>query len=328
MTRGARILSQRDQEVLALLNWCAQMGADEVLEKEPVDWLSSRPRAPGTDLLNLIAQTVGDSNRSSAPELPINQGLSVPAAAGPADKGIRADSAHPVVSHSSNNPAALNKPSASQWAEGSPRSFPSSAPDSSLAAAQAAVNGVSSLEDLGEKLLAFEACGLKATAKNTCFYRGAGKARVMIIGEAPGRDEDLEGRPFVGRAGQLLDRMLKAVDLSEKDVHITNIVYWRPPGNRTPTVQEARVCRPFLDQQIQLVEPEFILLLGGAAAKNMLETPQGIMRLRGKWTDLNLGGCSRKVLATLHPAYLLRTPAAKRLAWRDFLAIKAALLGQ
>jgi len=146
-----------------------------------------------------------------------------------------------------------------------------------------------------------------------------------LIGEAPGRDEDMEGRPFVGRAGQLLDKMLAAIGLGEADVHITNIVYWRPPGNRTPTPQEAQVCRPFLERQVELVAPHLIVLLGGAAAKHMLEVADGIMRIRGKMREVAIGNVKTRAIATLHPAYLLRTPAAKRLAWRDLLAIKTAL---
>ena len=153
------------------------------------------------------------------------------------------------------------------------------------------------------------------------------QARLMLIGEAPGRDEDIEGKPFVGRAGQLLDRMLAAIGLGEEHVHITNIVYWRPPGNRTPTPQEAQVCRPFLERQVELVAPDFVVLLGGAAAKHLLEIADGIMRIRGTWRDIEIGAIRARAMATLHPAYLLRTPAAKRLAWRDLLAIKAALSG-
>jgi DNA polymerase len=147
----------------------------------------------------------------------------------------------------------------------------------------------------------------------------------MLIGEAPGRDEDLAGQPFVGRAGQLLDKMLAAIGLNDQHAHITNIVYWRPPGNRTPTPQEAQVCRPFLERQIELAEPELLVLLGGAAAKHVLDVAEGIMRIRGKFRDLDIGGRRMRAIATLHPAYLLRTPVAKRLAWRDFLAVKAAL---
>ena len=119
--------------------------------------------------------------------------------------------------------------------------------------------------------------------------------------------------------------MLNAIELDEAQVHITNVVYWRPPGNRTPTPQEVQACEPFLERQIALVDPDIMVFLGGAAAKQMLSTTEGIMRLRGKWRTLEAGGKERRAMATLHPAYLLRTPAAKRLAWRDFLAIRAAL---
>jgi DNA polymerase len=192
-------------------------------------------------------------------------------------------------------------------------------------AARAAAHQAADLDELGARLAAFDGCSLKATAKNLCFYRGRPQAPLMLIGEAPGRDEDLEGKPFVGRAGQLLDRMLAAIGLSERDAHITNIVYWRPPGNRIPTPQEAHVCRPFLERQIELVAPAIIVLLGGAAAKHLFGVTDGIMRIRGKWRELEIGSSKPRALATLHPAYLLRTPAAKRLAWRDLLAIKAAL---
>jgi DNA polymerase len=207
------------------------------------------------------------------------------------------------------------------------RQFPTASPDAALTEARAAARSAATLEALRAALAAFDGCALKATAKNLCFYRGAPAARLMLIGEAPGRDEDIEGRPFVGRAGQLLDKMLAAIDLTEADVHITNIVYWRPPGNRTPTPQEAQVCRPFLERQVELVAPDFIVLLGGAAAKHMLDVADGIMRLRGRWREIEVGGRRIKALATLHPAYLLRTPAHKRLAWRDLLAVRAALDG-
>jgi len=198
-------------------------------------------------------------------------------------------------------------------------------PDAALMTARSAARQAGSLEELRATLAGFDGCGLKATAKNLCFYRGAPHSRLMLIGEAPGRDEDLAGKPFVGRAGQLLDKMLAAIGLTEADVHITNIVYWRPPGNRTPTPQEAQVCRPFMERQVELVAPDFLLLLGGAAAKGILDVTDGIMRVRGKWREVTLGERKVRVLATLHPAYLLRTPGAKRLAWRDLLAVKAAL---
>ena len=206
-----------------------------------------------------------------------------------------------------------------------PRQFAATPPDAAVMAARSAARHAATLDDLAATLANFDGCALKATAKNLCFYRGAPKARVMLIGEAPGRDEDLEGKPFVGRAGQLLDKMLAAIGLSEADVHITNIVYWRPPGNRTPTPQEAQACRPFLERQVELVAPELVVLLGGAAAKHVLDVAEGIMRVRGKWRELEIGTTRVRVIPTLHPAYLLRTPAGKRLAWRDLLAIRAQL---
>lgn len=191
--------------------------------------------------------------------------------------------------------------------------------------ARAAAKEASSLAELRERLEGFNGCALKATAKNLCFFRGAEKARLMLIGEAPGREEDLAGMPFVGPAGRLLDKMLAAIGLSEADVHITNSVYWRPPGNRTPSPQETQACRPFLDRQIELVAPDFIALLGGAAANTVLGIEGGIMRLRGNWKELEAGGRRIRVMPTLHPAFLLRTPANKRQAWRDMLALAEAL---
>ena len=192
-------------------------------------------------------------------------------------------------------------------------------------AARAAAGEATSLADLRARLEGFDGCALKATAKNLCFFRGAERARLMIIGEAPGRDEDLSGTPFVGPAGQLLDKMLAAIGLGEADVHITNSVYWRPPGNRTPSPQETQVCRPFLDRQIELVAPDIIALLGGTAANAVLGVPGGIMRLRGSWKEIEVGSRRIRVMPSLHPAYLLRTPVGKRQAWRDMLAIIEAL---
>jgi DNA polymerase len=166
---------------------------------------------------------------------------------------------------------------------------------------------------------------LKRTAKSLCFARGSDGAKLMLIGEAPGRDEDLQGKPFVGRAGQLLDLMLAAIGLSEDHVYITNTVYWRPPGNRTPTPEEVEACAPFLARQIELLAPKILVLLGGAAAKNILGVTEGIMRLRGKWLSYPCTAGAITTLATLHPAYLLRNPGAKRYAWRDLLMVKEAL---
>ncbi len=181
------------------------------------------------------------------------------------------------------------------------------------------------LAELEALVACFDGCALKRTAKSLCFARGRDGARVMFIGEAPGRDEDLQGKPFVGRAGQLLDRMLGAIGLGEEDVYITNTVYWRPPGNRTPTPEEVEACAPFLARQIELNAPDVLVLLGNAAAKSLLGLNEGIMRLRGKWLNYASGDREIAALATLHPAYLLRNPEAKRLAWRDMLALKERL---
>ena len=194
-------------------------------------------------------------------------------------------------------------------------------------AAREAARRAPDLQALEAALRGFDGCGLKATAKSLCYYRGSPSARLMIVGEAPGSDEDRAGKPFVGRSGQLLDKMLAAIGLTEADVHITNTVYWRPPGNRPPTPQETLVCRPFLDRQIELVGPDMILTLGGPATAAVLGVSEGILKVRGKWREVAAGNVSVRVMPSLHPAYLLRTPAAKRQAWRDLLAIKVALAG-
>jgi DNA polymerase len=182
------------------------------------------------------------------------------------------------------------------------------------------------IDELKTALEGFNGCSLKKMAKNMCFADGNPQSALMFVGEAPGRDEDLAGVPFVGRAGQLLDKMLQAGQFSrQKDVWITNTVYWRPPGNRTPSQQESEVCRPFMERQIELIQPSIIVALGGAAAKHLLQTTSGIMRLRGKWYEIEVAGQKYQLLPTLHPAYLLRTPAAKRLAWRDLLTIREKL---
>ncbi len=212
----------------------------------------------------------------------------------------------------------LQKPAANK-----PKTAPLALP--SLERARDLASAAQSLDDIRTALVEFDGCALKRTAKNLVFSRGNPDADLMIIGEAPGRDEDIVGKPFVGRAGQLLDRMLKAINMSDDDAYITNIVYWRPPGNRTPTEEEGMICRPFLNRQIELVAPKIILFLGGAAAKQIYETPTGITKLRGKWKDIEVNGKTYQTMATLHPAYLLRTPIAKRLAWQDLKKIRQRL---
>ena len=172
----------------------------------------------------------------------------------------------------------------------------------------------------------FDGCGLKATATRLVFADGAPDARIMLVGEAPGGDEDRIGRPFVGRAGQLLDRMLAAIGLDRTKVYIANVVPWRPPGNRTPTLQETAICLPFIRRQIELVAPKLLVCLGGSSAQTLLGLKDGITRTRGQWFDYARdGGGVIKALPMLHPAYLLRQPAQKRAAWRDLRTLARAV---
>lgn len=184
---------------------------------------------------------------------------------------------------------------------------------------------IADLDTLRDRLLAFDGCALKKTATNTVFGEGPAGARLMIVGEAPGADEDRQGRPFVGPSGRLLERMLAAIGLGREEVYIANTVYWRPPGNRTPSAEEVEACRPFMDRQIALVAPDVLMLTGGAAAKTLLGTTEGIMRLRGRWRQFATADGSIDVMPTFHPAFLLRSPARKREAWRDLLAVGARL---
>ncbi|MBZ9865558.1 uracil-DNA glycosylase [Mesorhizobium sp. CA15] len=186
----------------------------------------------------------------------------------------------------------------------------------------------STLEELRQHMAAFDGCNLKFTAKNLVFADGNPNAELMLVGEAPGRDEDLEGLPFVGRSGRLLDRMLAAIGLDRNSAYIANVIPWRPPGNRTPTPHETEICRPFIERQIELVNPKVLINLGGPSAKTLLNTTEGILRLRGNWrVHTTASGVAIPAMPTLHPAYLLRTPAHKKLAWRDFLEVKAKLRG-
>ena len=290
---GAMFDNERAAELAAVLAWYRDMGVDAAVGEVPVDWTTKGDAAPGAGFAK------SQPARAETPAAP-----------------SRAEHLPPPDFE---RPAAPAPP---------PRRIAMPAPDEAVTAARSAAQGAATLAELQELLARFDGCALKATAKNLCFFRGAERARLMVIGEAPGRDEDQVGKPFVGRAGQLLDKMLAAIGLGEQDAHITNVVYWRPPGNRTPTPLEAQVCRPFLERQIELVAPELVLLLGGAAAKHIFDVPDGIMRIRGRVKELQVGAHAMRGLATLHPAYLLRTPDAKRLAWRDLLLARATLAQQ
>ena len=198
-------------------------------------------------------------------------------------------------------------------------------PDAAIMDARTQARSAKDLDELRRILDGFEGCELKRHARQLVFADGNPQARVMLVGEAPGRDEDQEGLPFVGRSGKLLDLMLKAIGLDRTSVYIANIIPWRPPGNRTPTPQESQICLPFIQRQIELVDPDVLVCLGGPSSQTLLGFTDGIMKTRGRWLTFNTGTREIRAIATLHPAYLLRQPLHKRLAWRDFLAIRKAL---
>ena len=198
-------------------------------------------------------------------------------------------------------------------------------PEAAVMAAREAAKSAGSLEELRTLLDRFEGCALRTTATQLVFADGNPQARVMFVGEAPGRDEDIEGLPFVGRSGKLLDRMMAAIGLDRTSAYIANIVPWRPPGNRTPTPQESAICLPFTLRQIELADPDILVCLGSPSTQTLLNSKDGILKTRGRWMPFHTGTREIRAIATLHPAYLLRQPVQKRFAWRDFLAIKKAL---
>ena len=308
MTDGEANIEDR-AAATTLLAWWREMGVDGALDEAATDWLGGTDAVPGQ------AYSLAASDQPAvAPAIP----ASVPPRGTQSRPGPHPPDVRPASSPPSARPP-LQVPEV-------PRRFISQPPDAAALSARTAAREARTLDELRAVLESFDGCALKATAKSLCFYRGKPQARLMIVGEAPGRDEDIQGKPFVGRAGQLLDRMLAAIGLGEDDVHITNVVYWRPPGNRTPTPQEVQVCRPFVDRQIELVAPDVLMTLGGPAATALLGMEGGIMRARGRWREVMIGGRAVPAMPTLHPAYLLRTPVAKRQAWRDLLAVQERLL--
>jgi DNA polymerase len=194
--------------------------------------------------------------------------------------------------------------------------------------------GCKTLDDLAQFLDGFDACPLKRTATRLCFADGLPGAHLMIVGEAPGRDEDEQGLPFVGRSGQLLDRMLNAAGFDRhsedpaQSVFITNAVFWRPPGNRNPSTSELLMCLPFVRRAIELAAPRVIITAGNIPTQSLLDISQGITRARGSWRKLAIGGREIEVMPSYHPSFLLRSPEAKRLAWRDLLGVKEFLINQ
>ena len=199
------------------------------------------------------------------------------------------------------------------------------APEAAIMSAREAARTAPSLEVLRALLEKFDGCALKSTATRLVFADGNPRARIMFVGEAPGREEDIEGLPFVGRSGKLLDRMISAIGLNRGNAYIANVIPWRPPGNRTPTPQETQICLPFIQRQIELVNPDVLVTLGNPSTQTLLATREGIMKTRGRWFDYDTGTRVIRALATFHPAYLLRSPSYKRLAWQDLRSIAKVL---
>jgi uracil-DNA glycosylase family 4 len=221
------------------------------------------------------------------------------------------------------SPARATRPAPAAFA--APTSEPLPAPDAAIASAREQARTAASLDILRSLLEKFDGCALKSTATRLVFADGNPKARIMFVGEAPGREEDIEGLPFVGRSGKLLDRMIAAIGLDRSQVYIANVIPWRPPGNRTPTPQETQICLPFIQRQIELVDPDILVTLGNPSTQTLLSTREGIMKTRGRWLDYDTGTRVIRAMATFHPAYLLRSPSYKRLAWQDLRAIAKAL---
>ncbi|SIO63743.1 DNA polymerase [Bradyrhizobium erythrophlei] len=206
-----------------------------------------------------------------------------------------------------------------------PRSETAVAPEAAINSAREAARTAPTLEALRVLLENFGGCALKHTATRLVFADGNPQARIMFVGEAPGRDEDIEGLPFVGRSGKLLDRMIAAIGLDRSKAYIANVIPWRPPGNRTPTPQETQICLPFIQRQIELVNPDVLVTLGNPSTQTLLQTREGIMKTRGRWFDYDTGTRTIRAIATFHPAYLLRSPSYKRMSWQDLRAIAKAL---
>jgi uracil-DNA glycosylase len=272
----------------AVLKWYADHGVDEAIGEEPVDRFAAPPAQAAM------------AAPAAAPALPAAAPATAPAAPRP-----RTPAPAPAIVRA---PVPLESP---QLVED----------------ARALAQRCTSIEELEAAVRAFEGCALKRTAKNTVFADGVPGAPLMIVGEAPGADEDRVGKPFVGVSGQLMDLMLGAIGRSRgESVYITNILFWRPPGNRTPTLAEQAICLAFTRRHIELAKPKVLMLAGGTSAKAVLDTTEGITRLRGKWTTLKLDdGSEVPTLPTFHPAFLLRTPASKRQSWWDLLAIDKKL---
>jgi DNA polymerase len=291
----------------SLIAFWSEAGVDTLLADAPVD----RTRA-------VAAPAAKPATTGRAPAAP---------AAGRPPSGAPSGGAYPSDAPPSGAQIDRPMPAGARQGPAAPLVQPASASlAEAVAEARRAAAAAGDLGALASAIAAFEGCPLKAGARQAVFARGRPDAPVMVIGEGPGAEEDARGEPFVGRAGQLLDRMFAAAGLGDR-VFITNTVFWRPPGNRTPTPAEQAVCAPFVERAVALVKPRILLLVGGASAKAMLAKSEGILALRGRWFEWTSkdGALEVPALATLHPAFLLRQPAAKRKSWEDLLILAERL---
>ena len=283
-------------QLVELLRWYGEMGVDVVVDEVPHDRFAearlTAPPPPPSPIVNAPPEVVAEA----PPPLPSGTGR------------------RPLPGRAPAQPMALPLDAAALSAE------------VAVSSAREAAAGAATLDALRDALDRFEGCALKRSASRLVFADGNPLAKLMIVGEAPGAEEDRSGLPFVGKGGQLLDRMLASIGLDRTHVYIANVVPWRPPGNRTPTPQEIATCLPFIRRQIALADPDRLLLVGAAAMQALLPpTKEGITRARGRWVDYDLGSRIIPAMPMLHPAYLLRTPTAKRDAWRDLRTLATAL---
>jgi uracil-DNA glycosylase len=290
------MMTTNQKALREILAFYQEVGADTAIGDQPIDRLTApEPLAP-------LSASIPASIPASMPTpIPTSPPVGRPAAA---TTPVRTLTQRDLATNSSAAPPP---------------------PDAAIMAAREAAKTAANLDELRAILERFEGCALRATATQLVFARGTPQSRVMFVGEAPGYEEDKSGKPFVGRSGQLLDRMMAAIGLDETNAYIANIVPWRPPGNRTPTPQESAICLPFIRRQIELANPTILVCLGGPAAQTLLDIKDGITKSRGRWYPLRTETGDVRALATFHPAFLLRSPLQKRLAWRDFLAVKKAL---
>ena len=288
----------------ALMQWYLEAGVDETIGEVPVDRFVKPPPARTAARPSVSASVSGSALAAALAEVAIPERRT---AAGALQAG------------------SLPQPKPLPSRPLRPKSL---LPEEMLVQqAVSLASSAGSLTVLRDALDLFDGCALKRTATNLVFGRGNPSARIVFIGEAPGAEEDLQGAPFVGPSGRLLDRMLSSIGLTSTDVFISNTVFWRPPGNRSPTSSETAACMPFLQRMLELIDPDVLVALGGPAAAALLGRAESVGKLRGRWFPYQSPGLSRpaSATATFHPAYLLRSPAQKRLAWRDFLAIKRKL---